>query len=57
MLGKVFRGKLLAALGSHRDGGGFPEWKGTAYARLVASVKDKDWEPIPVGTADGMPQG
>jgi hypothetical protein len=43
MLGKVFRGKLLAALGSHRDGGGFPEWKGAAYARLVDSVADKNW--------------
>jgi len=43
MLGKVFRGKLLAALGAHRDGGGFPEMKGGAYAGLVASVKDKDW--------------
>ena len=43
MLGDVFRGKLLAALGAHRDGGGFPEWEGATYARLVASVADKDW--------------
>lgn len=43
MLGKVFRGKVLAALGAHRDADGFPELEGAAYGRLVASVKDKDW--------------
>jgi hypothetical protein len=43
MLGSVFRGKVLAALGAHRDGDGFPELEGAAYGRLVASVADKDW--------------
>jgi len=43
MLGEVFRGKMLAALGAHRDADGFPELEGVAYGRLVASVKDKDW--------------
>jgi len=43
MLGAVFRGKVLAALGTHRDGGGFPELEGAAYGRLVASAADKDW--------------
>jgi hypothetical protein len=43
MLGAVFRGKVLAALGTHRKAEGFPELEGAAYGRLVASVKDKDW--------------
>ena len=43
MLGKVFRGKVLAALGAHQKGGGFPELPETAYARLVSTVADKDW--------------
>jgi len=43
MLGTVFRGKVLAALGAHRDAEGFPELEGAAYGRLVASAADKDW--------------
>lgn len=43
MLSEVFRGKVLAALGAHREKGGFPELERAAYGRLVASVADKDW--------------
>jgi hypothetical protein len=43
MLGEVFRGKLLAALGTHRKGGGFTELEEADHARLVASVVDKEW--------------
>jgi len=43
MLGKVFRGKVLAALGAARDGGKFPERSESAYAQLIAQVKKKQW--------------
>lgn len=43
MLGTVFRGKLLAALGAQLKKDGFPELKGGAYAQLVVSVRDKSW--------------
>jgi len=43
MLGEVFRGKVLAALGAARDAGKFPERTEAAYARLIAQVKDKHW--------------
>jgi hypothetical protein len=43
MLGKVFRGKVLAALGSARDAGKFPERTEAGYARLIAQVKHKRW--------------
>ena len=43
MLGEVFRGKVLAALGANRDAGGFPELEEVDYARLIAQVKHKRW--------------
>ncbi|WP_306598613.1 IS91 family transposase [Geothrix sp. 21YS21S-2] len=43
MLGDVFRGKVLAALGAARDGGKFPERTVAAYAQLIAQVKEKRW--------------
>jgi hypothetical protein len=43
MLGDVFRGKALAALGAARDAGKFPERTEAAYARLIAQVKHKQW--------------
>jgi len=43
MLGDVFRGKVLAALGAARDGGKFPERTEAAYAGLIAQVKEKRW--------------
>ena len=43
MLGKVFRGKVLAALGAARDAGKFPERTEAAYAGLIAQVKEKRW--------------
>ncbi len=43
MLGDVFRGKVLAALGAARDSGKFPERTEAAYAQLIAQVKEKRW--------------
>ena len=43
MLGDVFRGKVLAALGAARDTGKFPERTEVAYAQLIAQVKHKRW--------------
>jgi hypothetical protein len=43
MLGKVFRGKVLATLGAARDAGTFKERTEAAYARLIAQVKEKRW--------------
>jgi hypothetical protein len=43
MLGKVFRGKILAALGTARDTGKFPDRTEADYARLIAQVKHKRW--------------
>ena len=43
MLGELFRGKVLAALGAARDAGKFPERTEADYARLIAQVKHKRW--------------
>jgi hypothetical protein len=43
MLGKVFRGKVLATLGTARDAGKFKERTEAAYAGLIAQVKEKRW--------------